>query len=219
MNPGPKTVTYLFGKSYLPVTDTLIVGWVSVLLIIILALYVTKKLKVRPEGKQNIAELFITAIYDQIEPMIPGEGWKFLPFIATIFIYIGFSNLIGLLPGVPSPTGDLNTTLGLALVVFLVSHFEGMREKGIWGYIKSFGQPVIFLLPLNVVGELAKPISHSFRLFGNIVGGGIIITLIYQAAPGIVPVPLHAWFGFFIGLIQALIFGMVAIAYISVAKS
>ncbi|MFO7815716.1 MAG: F0F1 ATP synthase subunit A [Halanaerobiales bacterium] len=218
MNPGPQTITHLFGKSYLPVTDTLIVGWVSVILVIILAKYLTQNLKLRPEGKQNIAEFFITAVYDQIEPMIEGEGWKFLPFIATIFIYIGFSNLIGLVPGVPSPTADLNTTLGLALVVFLVSHFEGMREKGIWGYIKSFGQPVIFLLPLNVVGELAKPISHSFRLFGNIVGGGIIITLIYQAAPGLIPVPLHAWFDLFIGLIQALIFGMVAIAYIAVAK-
>ena len=218
MNPGPQTITHLFGKSYLPVTDTLIIGWVSVILIIILAKYLTSDLKLRPEGKQNIAELFITAVYDQIEPMIEGEGWKFLPFIATIFIYIGFSNLIGLVPGVPSPTADLNTTLGLALVVFLVSHFEGMRDKGIWGYIKSFGEPVIFLLPLNVVGELAKPISHSFRLFGNIVGGGIIITLIYQAAPGLIPVPLHAWFDLFIGLIQALIFGMVAIAYIAVAK-
>lgn len=218
MNPGPQTITHLFGKSYLPVTDTLIIGWVSVILIIILAKYLTKDLKLRPEGKQNAAEFFITAVYDQIEPMIEGEGWKFLPFIATIFIYIGFSNLIGLVPGVPSPTADLNTTLGLALVVFLVSHFEGMREKGIWGYIKSFGEPVIFLLPLNVVGELAKPISHSFRLFGNIVGGGIIITLIYQAAPGLIPVPLHAWFDLFIGLIQALIFGMVAIAYIAVAK-
>ncbi len=218
MNPGPQTITYIFGKSYLPVTDTLIIGWVSVILIIILAKYLTQDLKLRPEGKQNITEFFITAVYDQIEPMIPGEGWKFLPFIATIFIYIGFSNLIGFVPGLPSPTADLNTTLGLALVVFLISHFEGMRDKGIWGYIKSFGQPVIFLLPLNVVGELAKPISHSFRLFGNIVGGGIIITLIYQAAPGLIPVPLHAWFDIFIGLIQALIFGMVAIAYIAVAK-
>ncbi|HKL13091.1 MAG TPA: F0F1 ATP synthase subunit A [Halanaerobiales bacterium] len=219
MNPGPKVVTHLFGKSYLPITDTLIVGWVSVVLILILSKYLTSNLKIRPGKKQNIAEFLITAIQGQIEPMLPGEGWRFLPFIATIFIYVGVGNLMGLLPGVPSPTGDLNTTLGLALVVFLTSHIEGMREKGVWGYIKSFGQPVIFLLPLNVVGELAKPISHSFRLFGNIVGGGIIITLIYQAAPGLIPVPIHAWFDFFIGLIQALIFGMVAIAYISVAKS
>ncbi len=219
MNPGPQIQFYLFGKEYLPITDTLLVGWLSVVIILILAKYLTLSLSIRPEGKQNVAEMIVELIYKQIEPMLPGEGWRFLPFIATIFIYVGFSNLIGLVPGLTSPTGDLNTTLGLALVVFVVVQYEGMREYGVWGYIKGFAEPVIFLLPINVIGELAKPISHSFRLFGNIVGGGIIITLIYQAAPALIPVPLHAWFDFFVGMIQALIFGMVAIAYISVAKS
>jgi F-type H+-transporting ATPase subunit a len=219
LNPGPQIQFYLFGKEYLPITDTLLVGWLSVVIILILAKYLTLSLSIRPEGKQNVAEMIVELIYKQIEPMLPGEGWRFLPFIATIFIYVGFSNLIGLVPGLTSPTGDLNTTLGLALVVFVVVQYEGMREYGVWGYIKGFAEPVIFLLPINVIGELAKPISHSFRLFGNIVGGGIIITLIYQAAPALIPVPLHAWFDFFVGMIQALIFGMVAIAYISVAKS
>lgn len=219
MNPGPQIQFYLFGKEYLPVTDTLLVGWLSVIIIIAAAKYLTSDLSIRPNGKQNAAEWIVEMIYKQIEPMLPGEGWRFLPFIATIFIYIGVGNLIGVVPGLANPTGDLNTTLGLALVVFLVVQYEGMREYGVWGYIKGFAEPVIFLLPINIIGELAKPISHSFRLFGNIVGGGIIITLIYQAAPALIPVPLHAWFGVFVGAIQALIFGMVAIAYISVAKS
>ena len=219
MNPGPQIQFYLFGKEYLPITDTLIVGWIAVVLILVLAKYLTSNLTMRPDGKQNVAEAIVEMIYKQIEPMLPGEGWKFLPFIATLFIYVGVSNLLGLVPGLASPSGDLNTTLGLAIVVFLVSQYEGMKEFGVWGYIKGFAEPVIFLLPINLVSELAKPISHSFRLFGNVVGGGIIITLIYQAAPALVPVPLHAWFDFFVGLIQAFIFGMVAIAYISVAKS
>ena len=219
MNPGPQIQFYLFGKEYLPITDTLIVGWIAVVLILAVAKYLTSNLTVRPDGKQNVAEAIVEMIYKQIEPMLPGEGWKFLPFIATLFIYVGVSNLLGLVPGLASPSGDLNTTLGLAIVVFLVSQYEGMKEFGVWGYIKGFAEPVIFLLPINLVSELAKPISHSFRLFGNVVGGGIIITLIYQAAPALVPVPLHAWFDFFVGLIQAFIFGMVAIAYISVAKS
>lgn len=219
MNPGPQIQFYLFGKEYLPITDTLIVGWIAVVLILAVAKYLTSNLTVRPDGKQNVAEAIVEMIYKQIEPMLPGEGWKFLPFIATLFIYVGVSNLLGLVPGLASPSGDLNTTLGLAIVVFLVSQYEGMREFGVWGYIKGFAEPVIFLLPINVVSEFAKPISHSFRLFGNVVGGGIIITLIYQAAPALIPVPLHAWFDFFVGLIQAFIFGMVAIAYISVAKS
>ncbi|MTI59198.1 MAG: F0F1 ATP synthase subunit A [Firmicutes bacterium] len=221
MNPGPKVVTYMFGNGNLPITDTLIVGWVVVLLVIIFARYATRKLSMKPDSAQNAVELLIETIHEQIEPMLPGEGWRFLPFIATIFIYVGVSNLIGLIPipGNVSPTGDLNTTLGLALMVFLLSNYHGMKEVGLWGYLKGFAEPVIFLLPINVIGELAKPISHSFRLFGNVVGGGIIITLIYQAVPWLIPVPLHAWFDLFVGLIQTLIFGMVAIAYISVAKS
>lgn len=219
MNPGPQVITYLFGNKSLPVTDTLLVSWLVVIVTIIAAKLITYRLKMRPGPVQNAAEFFLQLIEDQVEPMLPGEGRKFLPFIATIFIYVGIGNLIGVLPGIPSPTGDLNLTLGLGLIVFLISHFEGMREKGVWGYFKGFTEPVFFLLPLNIVSELAKPISHSFRLFGNIVGGGIIITLIYQVAPGLIPIPLHVWFDLFVGAIQALIFGMVAIAYISVAKS
>ena len=77
MNPGPQIKFYLFNKEYLPVTDTLIVGWVSVILILILAKYLTSNLKMRPEGKQNVAEMIIELIYDQIEPMLPNEGWRF----------------------------------------------------------------------------------------------------------------------------------------------
>lgn len=218
MNPGPQVVTHLFGKEFLPVTDTLIVSWVVVVLIAIAAKIIGSNLELVPGKVQNATELLLTSIEDQIEPMLPGEGRKFLPFIGTIFIFVGVSNLSGILPGVPNPTADINTTLGLALLVFILMHFEGMRENGIWGYIKGFAEPVFVLLPLNIVSELAKPISHSFRLFGNIVGGGIIITLIYQAAPWLIPIPLQAWFDIFIGVIQALIFGMVAIAYIAVSK-
>jgi F-type H+-transporting ATPase subunit a len=218
MNPGPKVVTHLFGMESLPITDTLIVSWVVVFMLIIAGKIIGSNLKLIPGSVQNATELLLTAIEDQIEPMLPGEGRKFLPFIGTIFIFIGVANLIGIIPFVANPTADLNTTLGMGLVVFLISHVEGVRENGLWGYIKGFAEPVIVLLPINVVSELAKPISHSFRLFGNIVGGGIIITLIYQAAPWLLPIPLHVWFDLFIGVIQALIFGMVAIAYIAVAK-
>ncbi|MFW6265938.1 MAG: F0F1 ATP synthase subunit A [Halanaerobiales bacterium] len=219
LDPGPQVITHLFGIEALPVTDTLLVSWVVVIGLILTARLITRNVQLIPGSVQNATEMLLGAIEGQIEPMLPGEGRRFLPFIATIFIYVGAGNLIGIIPGVPNPTADLNTTLGLGLVVFLISHVEGMRTNGVWGYIKGFAEPVFILLPLNVVSELAKPISHSFRLFGNIVGGGIIIMIVYNAAPWLVPVPLHAWFDLFIGVIQALIFGMVAIAYIAVAKN
>ncbi|MFW6256562.1 MAG: F0F1 ATP synthase subunit A [Bacillota bacterium] len=219
LDPGPQVVFYFMGQENLPITDTIIVSWLLVIALVVVSKIVTSNLQLKPGRVQNVAELTVSAIEDQIDDMLPGEGRKLLPFIATIFIYIGTSNLIVLLPGVPSPSTDLNLTLGLALVVFVVSHYYGMKEHGVWGYIKSQAEPVFFLLPLNIVGELAKPISHSFRLFGNMVGASIIVGLIYMFAPWLIPVPLHLWFDLFVGIIQAFIFGMIAIVYISVAKS
>lgn len=219
MNPGPRTLFELFDNPFFPITDTLIVSWVVVLVLIILAKLATRNMEIVPGRVQNIVELIVSTIEDQIEPMLPGLGRKLLPFIGTIFIFVGVSNILGIVPGVANPTGDINTTLGLALVVFLFSHYYGVKNNGLWGYLKSQAEPIFIMLPINIVGELAKPISHSFRLFGNIVGGGLIVTLVYQTAPWLVPLPFHAWFDLFIGAVQALIFGMVAIAYISVAKS
>lgn len=219
---GPQVVFNLFGNSDLPITNSLIVSWGIIIGLIIFARIFTKKFKLKPGPVQNVLEFIVITIENQIEPMLPGESRKYLPLIATIFIYIACANLIVIIPGVASPTSDLNTTLGLGLLVFVVSHFEGIREKGIRGYVKGYAEPVFFLLPLNVVGELAKPISHSFRLFGNMLGAAIIIALVYVQVPLglriLLPIPLHLWFDVFVGAVQALIFGMVAIVYITVAK-
>lgn len=219
MNPGPKVITYFLGNENFPITDTLLVSWLTVLLLIAISYIVNRNLRILPGRLQNAVELLLTSIEEQIEPMLPGMGRELLPFIGTIFIYIGLGNLIGIVPGLTSTTGDINLTLGLAIVVFLVSQYHGIKVHGIKNYFKGFTEPIFFMLPMNIISELAKPISHAFRLFGNIIGGGIIITLIYQFVPWLVPVPLHAWFDLFIGVIQALIFGMVAISYISVARS
>ncbi len=116
------------------------------------------------------------------------------------------------------PTDDLNTDLAFGLFVFLLAQGLAIYKKGIWKYIKGYFEPVAFLMPLNVIGELAKPISHSFRLFGNIMGGGILIAILswllkYFVAPAF----LWGYFGLFVGLIQAFVFMMLAIAYISAA--
>lgn len=219
MNPGPKVVTYFLGNENLPITDTLLVAWLSVIILVVFSFTVTRKLKIIPGRLQNAVELLLTGIVGQIEPMLPGMGRELLPFIGTIFLFVGIGNLIGIVPGIVNPTGDINTTVGLAIVVFLVSQYHGIKVHGVWGYLKGFIEPVFIMLPMNIVGELAKPISHAFRLFGNIIGGGIIITLVYQAFPWLLPIPLHVWFDLFIGVIQALIFGMIAISYIAVARS
>lgn len=211
---GANPVFEIFGY---PVNDTTLLGFGVSIFLVILAIFTTRKLEMIPSGIQNVMEMLIESIINLTEGMLEGGGKKLLPFIGTIALFIGVSNLIGILPLIKNPTADLNVTAAFGLSVFIFANFYGIAKKGLVPYIKSFFQPVFFLFPINVIGELAKPISHSFRLFGNIFGGGVIVALVSFFIPGIVPVPLMAWFDLFIGLVQALIFTMLAIAYVAMA--
>jgi F-type H+-transporting ATPase subunit a len=145
---------------------------------------------------------------------------NFAPYVGTIILFIGVANISGLL-GLRPPTADLNTTMGLSLMTFILIHFMGVKSKGLGGYLKGFLDPMPFLLPLNILGELATPISLSFRLFGNIVGGLIIMTLVYQALGNfavLVPAVLHAYFDMFAGLLQSFIFAMLTMVFVSLAS-
>ena len=140
------------------------------------------------------------------------------PFISTLFLFVLFSNWISAIPYFQSPTQDLNVTFGLALLVFVMSQVFAVRLKGGRKYLKGFIEPYPFMLPLNIVGEIAKPISHAFRLFGNIFGGAILITVISaRLIPLVLPAGLTAFFGLFVGAIQAFVFAILAVAYINVA--
>lgn len=212
---GPMPVFEIFG---IPVNDTTIIGWAVALFLIIMAKVFTSQLAMVPRGIQNALELLLEAIIDMTDGLMPGMGKKLLPFIGTIAIFIGICNLIGILPLLKNPTADLNMTAAFGLSVFLYSNAYAIRRKGLWNYFKGFAQPLFFMLPINIIGELAKPISHSFRLYGNVFGGSVILILAYYFVPGIVPIPLMAWFDLFIGLVQALIFTMLAVAYIAIAS-
>ncbi|MCK8824586.1 F0F1 ATP synthase subunit A [Fuchsiella alkaliacetigena] len=214
MGEGAQVVFHLFG---IPVSETIVVTWVIMLALWIFAIFATRNPKTVPKGAQNVAELIIEAIIDLIESMMPNQGKKFLSFICTIALLIGVSNLVGIIPFVNNPTADLNTTMGIALIVLLVSNYYGLEENG-FEHIKGFAEPTVLMMPINIIGELAKPVSLSFRLFGNVAGGGIAITIAAMFAPWIIPVPLMAWFDIFVGIIQAFIFTMLSIAYIAVAR-
>ena len=214
MGEVAQVVFHLFG---IPVSETIVITWAIMLALWIFAIFATRNIKTVPEGAQNVAELIIEAIIDLIESMMPDQGKKFLPFICTIALLIGVSNLVGIVPVIDSPSSDLNTTMGIALLVLLASNYYGLEENG-FEHIKGFAEPAIIMTPINIIGELAKPVSLSFRLFGNIAGGGIAITIAAMFAPWVIPVPLMAWFDIFVGVIQAFIFTMLSIAYIAVAR-
>ena len=145
-------------------------------------------------------------------------------------IYIMIANLWGLI-GLRAPTADLNTTFALSILTFFLIHGFAIKRKGVGGWIKGqFLEPVAVLFPLNVISEIATPVSLAFRLFGNIVGGMIIMTLVYSALgsilSGVLPIPifmlgipavLHAYFDVFAGVLQSFIFTMLTMVFVSMA--
>lgn len=216
---------------------TIAMSWTIIIGLIIFAVKVGKNFKIIPDRKQSFTESIFDFMYEIVESVIDDPRFVKPTFMisTTLFIYIAISNILGgAVPGLNvsfadgsvkftlftdtffAPTADLNTNLTYALMVFVISHVFAIKAKGFKGWLKSWFEPNPIMFPMNVIGELAKPISHSLRLFGNI-GGGAILTfmLSYLVKYLLLPVVFWGFFGLFVGLIQALVFSMLAVAYIS----
>jgi len=189
-----------------------------------------------PTRLQSVTELLVEFFDDLTKSTLKSRGRKYFPLIITLFVFIWISNMMGIFPsfwqivktpdGKPflewlefaEPTRDLNVPVGLMLIVIFVVHGSMIKEFGIRGYLKSYADPIFLLFPLNVIGEIAKGISLAFRLFGNILGGAIIIIVVSSLVRYIVLPPLlNAFFGVFVGTIQAFVFSMLALTYTAVA--
>lgn len=222
---GPQLV---FQVGDIPITDTVTVTWFIMGLIAIFSYFATRNLKKKASGMQIVTESIVTGINDLTEQTMGSKLKGFSPYIGTLLIYVGLSNIAGLF-GLRPPTADVNTTMSLAIITFLMIHIFGLKHNG-FNYIKGFGKPFVAMLPLNIMGELATPISLGFRLFGNVVGGLIIMNLLYGALAGLtpavigipifqagLPVLLHLYFDLFAGLLQSFIFAMLTMVFISIA--
>lgn len=188
--------------------------WLAMAIVIVLAWLATRRLKLVPHGWQNVMEIAITAIIDQVKANMGTRGMILAPFIVALFLFLLIANWLGLVPGFSSPTNDLNTTLGLALLVIIMVQIFGMLNKGVWRYLKHFLQPNPLFLPINLIEELSKPVTLSFRLFGNIVAGEILIIILGMLVPYVIPT---AWLAFsvFVGVIQAFIFTILSLSYLA----
>jgi F-type H+-transporting ATPase subunit a len=168
-------------------------------------------------GAQAVIELLVTTVLGFLESIIGHEGRRFLPLIGTLAFFILFANLIGLVPGFLPPTEHLGTTVPLALSVFFVTHWVGVRENGA-GYVKHFLGPIWWLAPLmlviEVISHLARPLSLSVRLFGNIYGDHQVFGLFSGLVPLVVPVAAMA-LGLFVALIQTFVFCLLSMMYIA----
>jgi len=202
----------------------MIMSWIVIGLLTILALFLRRALRQDIEDTPNRVQAALDMLIDLLQGQLTSSfsseklAIEMFPFISTLFLFVLFSNWLGIVPGLSSPTQNLNITMGLALMVFAVSQILAMRAKGMKAYWKGYLEPMPFMLPLNIIGELSKPMSHAFRLFGNVLAGTILITVVMaKFAPIIVPSGLHLIFGLFFGGIQAFVFAILAVAYINVA--
>ncbi|MEE9542001.1 MAG: F0F1 ATP synthase subunit A [Candidatus Bipolaricaulota bacterium] len=202
----------------------IIMSWIVIIVLVVVALILRRGLgqdiEEKPSRTQAILESLIDLLKGQLTSSFSSDrlARELFPFVSTIFMFVLVSNWLSVIPYCESPTKDLNVTLSLALLVFVMSQLLAVRMRGGIRYLKGFLEPYPFMLPLNIVSEIAKPISHSFRLFGNTFGGAILVTVVSaKFAPVLVPAGLNAFYGLFIGAIQAFVFALLTVAYINVA--
>jgi F-type H+-transporting ATPase subunit a len=175
-----------------------------------------------PDGRPSSRELFeviTTFVNEMVEGMIGPHGRRYVPFLATIFTFILFANLIGLLPGFTPPTGNMSTTLGLGIVSFVAYNYHGFREHGLT-YLKEFAGPVLWLAPLMVVVELLshvfRPISLAIRLFGNMFADHLVLGIFTELTKVLIPIAFYT-LGAFVCVLQAFVFTILSMVYIALA--
>ncbi len=198
--------------------EVIIMTWIVMSLLLVFGFLASSKKRIIPGPIQAMGEVFVSQLFALTEDALDKEmAKKYAPLICALFMFLLLSNWIGIIPHMHEPTKDLNTPLSLGLMGFFISHYVGIKTKGFKAYIKTYFDPFFFMMPLNVIGELAKVVSISFRLFGNIMGGSIIILVVsYLVYSVLIPPFLYAFFGIFVGAIQAFVFTMLTLVYISV---
>ncbi len=177
-----------------------------------------------PSGSFSIKaffENFVIVITSLSDLVIGAQGRVFVPFFSSLFLFIWLNNLLGLVPGMGAATGNVNTTLALGVFSFLVYNIYGFKEHG-WAYLKQLMGPVLFLAPLmfviELISHLVRPLSLGLRLYGNMVGDHTVLSIFLDLAPIIVPVVFY-FLGFFVCTMQAFIFTILSMVYISIALS
>ena len=190
------------------IPDHVTYTWLVMIILAGVAFMATRRLELVPRGAQNAMEVVLEQIQGMIDDVMGPQGRPYLPFIATLGLFILTANLMSLVPGLAGPTTNLNTTAACALVVFFAYHAIGLRKQGVVTYIKHFMGPVWWLaplmMPIEIISHLARPLSLTLRLFGNMVGGHILLAVIFflMGLNGLIGWALHG------GLAGALVGGL-----------
>jgi len=213
---SPLATVVVFHVGPVGVTRPVVTTWAIIFVLAVASWALTRKLALTPNRRQTILELLVTGILSQIEEVIRSDARPLLPLLGTLFIFLLAANISGVLPGVQAPTAQFETDAALALIVFLAVHVFGVRARGLIGYLGSFAQPKLVMLPLNVLSEVTRTFSLMVRLFGNIMSGEFLIALVLALAGLLLPIPLMA-LELLIGVVQAYIFTVLATVFIGAA--
>ncbi len=213
MNGNEAAMAWHLGS--LVISETVLTTWGIMLLVTLLAWLMTRRLGDNPSRKQTIAEMIVVAMESAVADVIPAERVRsIMPFVASLWIFVLVANLSGLIPGLHAPTGDLSTTAALAVLVFLSTHWYGIRAKGWRKYFRHYTEPSIILTPFHIISELTRTLALAIRLFGNMMSLEMAALLVLLIAGFLVPVPL-LMLHVIEAMVQAYIFGILALIYIA----
>jgi F-type H+-transporting ATPase subunit a len=213
MNRSPLEAVVLFHLGFVPITRTVATTWGLMVVLTVGCWLATRSFQVIAGSWQAMIETLVTGIEEQIQAIMGRDASPFLPLLGTLFIFLVFANLSGIVPGTRAPTASIETPAALATIVFLSVHFFGIRVQGLVPYLKGYLRPNPVLLPLNVLSEITRSFSLAVRLFGNIMSDDLVLAIILALAGVLVPVPFMA-FAILVGLVQAYIFSVLAAVYI-----
>lgn len=203
---------------FFELNGTIVFTWALMLVLTVGSKLVTRKLSTDLERSrwQSLLEIVVTAIEGQIAEVGLQSPRKYLAFLGTLFLFLGAAALCTVIPGYEPPTGSLSTTVALALCVFVAVPFFGIRDQGVGGYLKSYVEPTIVMLPFNVISEVSRTLALAVRLFGNMMSGAMIIGILLTITPFLFPIVMTA-LGLLTGMVQAYIFSILAAVYIAAA--
>ncbi len=212
-NLDEKIIFSLFGFG---VNATLFYTWITMIILVLLSIYLTRHLTsgTKISRLQVVMEMLVTALAAQIHDVSNDRPQKYLSLISTFFLFIALSNLLTIIPWFSAPTASLSTTVAFAFIVFCAIPFYGVKNAGFKGYFKKFIDPTPVMLPLNILSDFSSTFALAFRLYGNMLSGAVIASVLMMLAPFAIPVTMQV-LGLLTGTIQAYIFALLAIVYVS----
>ena len=201
-----KTVFTIPVLGGLEIKESIVVTWIIMAVLILLSIFLTRNMKIDHISKrQAVAELIVTKLTGIVEGMIGEKGKAFVPYLTTVLVYIGVSNIIGLF-GFKSPTKDLNVTIALAVMSIVIVEAAGIYYLGVKKWLHKFTEPIAIVTPINILEVFTRPLSLCMRLFGNVLGSFVIMELIKMIVPVFLPTVFSLYFDIFDGLLQAYVF-------------